>query len=153
MSTEITVYKVGRRFAPSIPPGARYRLDVSPALSGFNRYYLLDHWIHATAAPLFVFHKLEDTLSFYQKYLKQFHYLLAIYECSTTQLLDTPLFLPPCREWTIWDDFWMSWHAGIIGMSEEWVDGTSREHVLTPPQGTVLCSDLLPMRLVDVPAI
>jgi hypothetical protein len=149
MSTEITVYKVGKRIAPSIPPDRGIASMFTPTLSGFNRYYLLDHWIHATAAPLFVFHTLEDALSFYQKYLKQFHYLLAIYECSTTQLLDTPPFLPPKREWTIWDDFWMSWHDGNIGMPDEWVDGTSHEHVLTLPKGTALCSDLLPVRFVD----
>lgn len=150
MSTEITVYKVGKRLAPSIPPERGIASMFTPALSGFNRYYLLDHWIHATAAPLFVFHELDDALSFYQKYLKQFHYLLAIYECSTAQLLEAPPFLPPKREWMIWDDFWMGWHAGNIGVPDEWVDGTSREHVLFPSQGTVLCSDLLPMRLVDV---
>jgi hypothetical protein len=150
MDTGITVYKVGKRIAPSIPPERGIASMFTPALSGFHRYYLLDHWIHATDAPLFVFHTLEDALPFYQKYLKQLHYLLAIYECRTTLLIDLPPFLPPWREWTIWDDFWMSWRTGNIGMPDDWVDGTSHEHVLIPPQGTLLCSDLLPVRLVDV---
>lgn len=150
MSTEITVYKVGKRIAPSIPSKHGIVSMFTPELSGFHRYYLLDQRIDATAAPLFAFRTQVDALAFYQKYFKQFHYLLAIYECHTTQLIDLPPFLPPQKEWTLWDEFWWRLHVGNIGTPDEWEDGTPYEHVLIPPRGTVLCSDLLPRSLVDV---
>ena len=147
----MTVYKVGKRLAPSISPHRGFTSLFAPTLSGFTCFYTPNQWKQSDMAPFFVFHQLEDALAFYQVYLECFHvYQLAIYECHTTRLMHTPpSFLPPTRAWPLWDEFWCRWRDGTLGTPDEWVDGTKQGQVLKLPQGTVLCSDLLPMRLVE----